>query len=252
MKAACRYSWKVLAGAVLLSCLLGAANNLVNPHGVAWTGSPRVLPYDPEPGDSHWLGAWKGARYAFRELGKHGVPVGIGVAAAVALSLVWRRLRRPRWGVVVETWFRLGMAAIFLSACWYKLVDPSEFAMTTAQYRLLPGPLVHGFSIWMPAAELVVALGLLATRFTRELYLLLSVLWLMFIVALAQAIFRHLGIACGCFEIAGATSTAETWFSLLRDVVLIVPTVYYALRSENRFFWSAHGSTPAAATAGAT
>jgi hypothetical protein len=109
--------------------------------------------------------------------------------------------------------------------------------MAVAQYRLLPAPVVRGFSLWLPSMEMVVSLGLLFSRWSRDFYLLLVGLWLMFIVALAQALLRRLGIACGCFDLPGATSTGETWFSLLRDGVLLVPIAYLAFKTENRFLW---------------
>lgn len=219
--------------------VLGAANNALNPHGVPWGGSPRVLPNTDDLDDPHWKGIQQGVKYAWRELGKQWLPVAGGAVVVVAVSLLWWRVGRARPGFLVETWFRLGVAAMFLAACFYKLKDPSEFAMTVAQYQLLPAPAVRGFALWLPALELVVGVGLLLTRWSRELYLLLAAMWGMFIVALAQALLRRLGITCGCFDIAGATTTGETWFSLLRDVVLLVPTVWYALRSPNRYWWKA-------------
>ena len=54
---------------------------------------------------------------------------------------------------------------------------------------------------------------------------------------LAQAVLRRLGITCGCFDIAGATTTGEAWFSLLRDLVLVVPTAWLAFRAPQRSLW---------------
>ena len=225
-------------GAVLLAVVLGVANNAVNPNGVPWVGSPRELKQEADDvHDSHWTGIQQAVKYTWRELGKNWVPVAVGLTLVVVASLFWRRFGGARTGMLVETWFRVGMAAMFLTACYYKLKNPAEFAMATAQYQLLPKPTVYAFAILMPALELVVSMGLLFTKWTREMYLLLAVMWVMFIVALAQALLRRLGITCGCFDIAGALSTGETWFSLLRDIVLLVPTIWYALMCRNRFWW---------------
>jgi hypothetical protein len=234
-----RFDLRVLLGAVLLSALLGAANNLSGAHAIAWVGSPERLqdPFDLER-LPHLTGALKGVQYAWKELSRRAAPVARASFALAAGSYRWWRLARIRWAEIAETWFRLGMAAIFLAACAYKLKDPSEFAMAVAQYQLLPAPLVNGFSLFVPALELVVALGLVFTRSTRDFYLLLTLLWAMFIAALAQALYRRLGITCGCFAIQGVdASVGETWFSLLRDVVLIVPSAWLALRADNRFAW---------------
>jgi hypothetical protein len=60
---------------------------------------------------------------------------------------------------------------------------------------------------------------------------------LMFIVALSQALARDLGVACGCFDIKGATDSGESWFALLRDIVLLVPIIWMWRRSEVRALW---------------
>ena len=97
---------------------------------------------------------------------------------------------------------------------------------------------MNAFAVFLPAFEVVVAAGLVLTVWTREFYLLLSLLWAMFIVALGQALYRRLGIACGCFALADISgSIGETWLSLLRDLVLIVPSLFFALCAENRFLW---------------
>jgi hypothetical protein len=59
----------------------------------------------------------------------------------------------------------------------------------------------------------------------------------MFIVALSQALLRDLGIACGCFDIKGATDSGESWFALLRDIVLLAPIVWMIRKAEIRPIW---------------
>ncbi|MGZ6142589.1 MAG: MauE/DoxX family redox-associated membrane protein [Myxococcales bacterium] len=227
---------RVLLGAVVLAGLVGAANNAVNPHHLAWIGSPRVidepLDLDREP---HLTGLVKGVKYAWNLLRRHAIPIGAGGAAAIALSVPWRVLRRPRWTEILETWFRWGTAAMFAAACWYKLADPPAFATAVAQYRMLPAALVNPFALWLPALEAVVAIGLVSGLFEREIYALTTLLWAMFIAALGQALWRRLGITCGCFAIADVYgSVGETWFSLLRDVALLLPTLWLTLRARPR------------------
>ena len=226
---------RVILGAVVLAALAAAANNAVNPHHLAWLGSPRAI---EEPLDKdltpHLTGLLKGVKYAWNLLARHAIPIGAGSAAAIALSLPWRALRRPRWSEILESWFRWGLAATFAAACWYKLADPPAFASAVAQYRMLPAALVNPFSLWLPALEAVVAVGLAIGLWKREMYALTTLLWLMFIAALAQALYRRLGITCGCFAIADVYgSVGETWFSLLRDLVLLAPTLWLTLRRRS-------------------
>ena len=228
----------MLFGAVLLAMLVGTVNNAWNPNRVPWTGRPALLqnPGDSEP-EPYLKGLLSGVRYAWREFGEQATTIAIGAAVILAVSLVLRLSLKFRWGILAENWFRVGVAAMCVAAAWYKVKNPTEFAMAVAQYRLLPAPVVRGFSLWLPSMEMVVSAGLLLSRWSRDFYLLLVGLWLMFIVALAQALLRRLGIACGCFDIPGATSIGETWFSLLRDIVLLVPIAYLAFKAENRFLW---------------
>jgi hypothetical protein len=233
-----RFRPRVLLGAVLLALLGGALNNTLNPNRVPWLGRPPLIenPRDAHP-EPYLNGARSGLRHAWGELGDQSTVVGIGAAVVMVVSLVLRRVLRCRYSVLAEGWFRLAVVAMCVAAAWYKVRSPKEFAMAVAQYRILPAPVVRAFSLWLPAMELVVSAGLLFTRWSRDFYLLLAGLWLMFIVALAQALFRRLGIACGCFDIVGATSIGETWFSLLRDVVLLLPIAYFAFNGGNRFLW---------------
>jgi hypothetical protein len=83
----------------------------------------------------------------------------------------------------------------------------------------------------------VVGVSLLLSPWERESSVLLGLMMMMFIVALSQALARGLGIACGCFDIKGATDAGESWFALLRDIVLMVPIVWMYRKSEARPLW---------------
>jgi hypothetical protein len=230
----------VLLAAFAASLVLGAVNNAVNPRGVPWIGSPEVLVQNPWDAivEPHQKGIAQAFRFAWKEARAQAVAIAAGLALVVAVSLVLRKIQRARWSELAETWFRLAMAAMLLGACWGKLSAPTEFADAVAQYRFLPPPLVNPFAIWMPAFELVVALGLVLTSHAREFYWLLTLLWLMFLAALGQALSRRLGITCGCFALREAySSVGETWFSLLRDLLLLPPTLWLALRAQERQLW---------------
>ena len=113
--------------------------------------------------------------------------------------------------------------------------------MLVAQYQFLPSVVVNGFTLWLAAFEVVVGLGLILTAWEKEFSALVGLMLLMFIVALGQALVRDLGIACGCFDIEGAVDVGETWFSLIRDVVLMVPVIWMALTGGHRFIWQSKG-----------
>jgi hypothetical protein len=227
----------ILLSLFAFSLLLGGVNNVVNPDGVAWSGSPRVLP-KPEgwPTLSMAQGVQAGVKHAGEQARAH---AGLVLIALAVLAGGWAVLRlrgRPafRWA---KSWWRLVFAAMFLTAAWSKFLDPHGFAMLVAQYQMLPEFSVNLFSVWLPAFEITVGLALLLLPHEKESTALLGLLMGMFIAALAQALLRGLGIACGCFDLAGATDAGESWFALLRDIVLLVPIAWMWLRAEDRALW---------------
>jgi hypothetical protein len=217
--------------------VLGVLNNLINADGVAWMGSPPVLP-KPEgwPTLTFTEGVMAGLSFALDEVLKHPLIVAGGLLAlAFGLALLRHRVAgRRRWGM---TWARIAFGVMFLAAAWPKFTDPAGFAMMVAQYQMLPGFSVNLFSIWLPALEVVTGLSLIFAPWERESTVLLGFMMVMFIVALAQALVRNLGIACGCFDIKGATDAGESWFALLRDIVLLAPIAWMFVKAESRMLW---------------
>jgi hypothetical protein len=227
----------ILLSLFAFSLLLGGINNAVNTDRTAWSGSPRVLP-KPEgwPTLSFAQGVTAGVKHAGKEAKDHAGLVLGALALLAVVSLVLRFRRRPVFRGV-KSWWRLVFAAMFLAAAWPKFSDPRGFADLVAQYQLLPPFLVNPFSIWLPAMEITVGLSLLVLPREKESSALLGLLLVMFVTALSQALYRGLGIACGCFDLAGATDVGETWFALLRDVVLLAPAFWLWRRAENRALW---------------
>lgn len=224
----------VMIGAFIAAALLAVVNNLTNKHSVAWFGSPEILP-KPEgwPSLSMSQGVHAGIKVGFKLFHDHRLPIGIGVAALIALMFLLRRSYSA--GALLRTAFRLGLGAMFLAAAWPKFSDPKGFAILVAQYQLLPAFAVNGFALGLAAMEIVVALGLMLTAWEKEFSALVGLLLLMFIVALGQALHRDLGIACGCFDIEGAQDAGETWFSLVRDVALLFPVLWMIMTGGRRF-----------------
>lgn len=219
------------------SILLGFVNNLVNPNRVVWIGSPRVYPKPegwPEVSVAEGVaGAW---RVTVESLSANLSWVILALLVLAGGVVFFRRIpaSRRRWTM---SWWRLFFAAMFLAAAWPKFTDPQGFAVMVAQYQMLPAFAVNAFSVWLPALEVVTGVALLFSPYEREASALLGLLMLMFIVALSQALARQLGIACGCFDIRGATDPGQSWFALLRDIVLMAPIVWMWVRAEHRYLW---------------
>ena len=89
------------------------------------SSSPALLetPFDLDR-EPLTAGAAKGVKLALRELKKSAPGIAGGGVVLLVVSLLWRRLRKPRWREIVESWFRVGTAAMFVAAAWYKIREP--------------------------------------------------------------------------------------------------------------------------------
>jgi uncharacterized membrane protein YphA (DoxX/SURF4 family) len=230
----------VLLALLVFSIALGVLNNLVNPNSVGWLGSPRVFPKPLDwPTLSAAEGVAAGLRFAWTEMMRHSLWVaGALLVLALGAAAFRQRASGPsgssRW---VMSCLRVFFGLMFLAAAWPKFTDPDGFALMVAQYQMLPAFAVNAFSVWLPAVEITAGLAILLLPWEREATTFLLVLMGMFIVALAQALARDLGIACGCFDIKGATDAGETWFALLRDIVLLLPLGWMWRRAQCRPLW---------------
>ena len=117
---------------------------------------------------------------------------------------------------------RVAIAALFLFAAITKLVDPSAFAQQIANYQLTPWPATAGLSVFLPALELCVGIGLLLGRWESGALVWVAILLTIFSGALLSAIVRGLSIDCGCFG-RSIENTGTLW-PLIRNLVLLVVT----------------------------
>lgn len=227
----------VLLGTLIASLLLAVINNLANSAGVPWMGSPEILP-KPEgwPSLGAAAGIAAGLKVAWKGFLAHKYVI-LGVAAVLGAALAYARKTGGAAAPILLSALRVGLAVMFLAAAWPKFMDPEDFALLVAQYQFLPAFLVYPFTLWLSSFEIVVGLGLLLSPWEKEFSALVGLLMVMFIIALSQALARGLGIACGCFDIEGAADAGETWFSLIRDVVLLVPIGWMVLAGGKRWLW---------------
>lgn len=170
----------------------------------------------------------------FPDLWRYRIQVGV-VELCLSGLLLWPafRLDADISGRILETASRLGLGGMFIFASWFKIQDPQSFALLVAQYQFLPSWAVNLFALYMPQLELWAGLVLIFSRWNREASFLILAMFIAFIIALAQAVARNLGITCGCFEIEGAVDKKEAWIALIRDIVLLAPNIWL-MRRPNR------------------
>jgi uncharacterized membrane protein YphA (DoxX/SURF4 family) len=121
---------------------------------------------------------------------------------------------------------RIYLAAIFLLACWHKILDPQSFAVDVATYQILPLWLVNLMAIILPWVELVAALLLATGVRVRAAALLVSGMMVVFLIAISLALAKGLQMSCGCFASQGATEDPIGTRTVLRDAAWLLLAVY--------------------------
>jgi putative oxidoreductase len=128
---------------------------------------------------------------------------------------------------------RLYLAAIFLFACYHKLLNPGSFALDIATYQILPLSLINPMAIILPWIELFAAIMLLVGFRSRAAALLTSGMMLMFTVAIFIAVAKGLDMSCGCFAAQGAADDPISWRSILRDLGWLGLSLYVFVFDRN-------------------
>ena len=127
-------------------------------------------------------------------------------------------------------WFnlilRLLVGGVFVVAGAMKVWNPASFATDIANYRLLPDALVNLVAITLPAIEVLAGGLLMAGIWKKPSALLITGLMAMFLVGIAQAVYRHLDIRCGCFSTIEARHVGMT--ALLEDFALFWAAAWLA------------------------
>lgn len=168
---------------------------------------------------------------------KYNIHIGVGAFILATILII------PAWVLsknftikALETLFRVGIGGFFIASSLFKIESPKEFAVLMAQYQFFPAFglefLNNIFALMYPQLEFWFGLALIFSPYTRESALVIFLMFISFIIALSWAIFHDLGITCGCFNIEGAQDKNETWTSLIRDLILLVPNFWLLCRKN--------------------
>lgn len=170
---------------------------------------------------------------------RYNVHVGVSaIAIAAAICIPAYKLHKDFAIRALETLFRVGIGGMFIFASIFKIQDPHQFATLVAQYQFfstLHLDFVNNFfALVYPQFELWFGLAMIFSPFVKESAFAIFWMFVSFIIALAWALGNDLGITCGCFELddGDAHDKAEAWTSLIRDLILIWPTLWLAFRKN--------------------
>ncbi|MCD6250160.1 MAG: DoxX family membrane protein [candidate division Zixibacteria bacterium] len=129
---------------------------------------------------------------------------------------------------------RLLIGGMFISASFYKIIEPADFAKSIWQYHMIPGSLINLMALILPWLELLIGLALIFGFAYRGAILWANMLLGVFIIALISTIARGLDIDCGCFK-AGESATAPAWDALWFDLVAMFFAVQLWIGKSSRW-----------------
>ncbi|MBN2384220.1 DoxX family membrane protein [bacterium] len=144
-----------------------------------------------------------------------------------------------RWGMHPASIFvfRLIIGATFMYASYYKILDPHDFARSIYNYRIVPASLINIMAVILPWIEMVCGIMLIMGLFMRENAFILTVMLLVFSVAIVSVMVRGIDTECGCFkkngvetqQVISSASTGNTLLSdkagyplLIRDLIMVL------------------------------
>jgi uncharacterized membrane protein YphA (DoxX/SURF4 family) len=143
-------------------------------------------------------------------------------------------------GIFFSIWpyrlVRIILAGIFLWSGIAKLMDPKSFAVIIEAYGLIPESWVMPVAVFMPALEVIAALGLIAD--IEGSLATVSGLLVLFMAILGYGIWMGLDLDCGCFGPNDPEAKAYHGLrpALYRDIVMMAGVLYLYLWRFRRSF----------------
>jgi uncharacterized membrane protein YphA (DoxX/SURF4 family) len=132
---------------------------------------------------------------------------------------------------VISFILRLGLGGVFVAAGALKIWDPTAFAADIGNYRLLPHEAINLLAITLPWIEVAAGLLLILGIWKRASALTITVLMIIFLAAIGQALARGLDIRCGCFGTVEARKVGV--LAMGQDVLLFVVAAWLAWREKD-------------------
>ena len=129
--------------------------------------------------------------------------------------------------------FRLVLGITFVYASIDKVLHPDQFAKIIYYYKLMPGDLINVFALLLPWIELIAGIFLIFGYWEKSAALLITLLLVVFLVALTSAFARGIDISCGCFSTTSRVK-GHVLSYIFRDALMIV-AVLMILAARERF-----------------
>ena len=128
---------------------------------------------------------------------------------------------RNGWKLIV----RLALGGLLVYASVGKVTHAEDFATALSNYRMLPSGMIFLGSLIMPWLELLLGLLLLTGIWKSTSAFMTAVLFLVFTLAVAQAIVRGIDISCGCFYLTSSEDRISS-LTLIRNLFLFTCSLF--------------------------
>lgn len=133
-------------------------------------------------------------------------------------------LRHP----AVHWLLALVVGAVFLYACWEKILEPRKFAGIVYRYQVIGPSASIGFlpanllAVTLPWVELVTALALVSGVWRREAAAVAGALLIVFLAAIGIATAQGIDLQnCGCFSVDEHGGRSAGWTLVVGDLALL-------------------------------
>ncbi len=120
---------------------------------------------------------------------------------------------------------RIFLGAVFLYACYDKILHPQAFAQAVYNYQVLPNAAVNLAALILPWLELLLGVCLITGFWMPGATLTGTGLLTIFIGSLIFNQIRGLDIHCGCFSTETTGSPADLW-TVVRDLFFFLVAIY--------------------------
>lgn len=130
---------------------------------------------------------------------------------------------------------RVFLGAVWLWAALSKLSNPRTFVQAVRAYDATPEWLSKAVGYGLPMLEISIAVLLIVGIAVRMAAAVSAVLFVVFLVGVAQASARGLHLECGCFGGGGVTAgpTHYTW-DIVRDIGLLILAAFLVVWSATK------------------
>lgn len=129
---------------------------------------------------------------------------------------------------------RVFIGLLFVFSSLDKIVDPSAFAQSVANYGLLPSSFPAIIATVLPWVEILCGFAVLFGVFLRGSSLLLSAMVVVFTLAVMSALLRGLDISCGCFTQDPAAGHVG-WMKVVQNTTLFALTLFLYFSRTTKF-----------------